>query len=222
MADWQGFYILSPNNMDQFAWVDRVFNFARVDWDGRHLRVKPFQSSERELVPAGGMLFRATDRTVTSHVLFRSSAGTRVISDGLRSYEQVSLGKMLPHWLSLVAGLLGLGWILLTGLGRALTGRLKRSALLWVPFIAVCALLLPVPFFFLQPFLQLGDLTVASALLAAVTGILPLAMMFGIVVYFRRERESLRSLFDVIACFAVLQWAVLLFAVNLLPFRLWT
>ena len=221
MADWQGFYILSPNNMEQFAWVDQVFNFVRVDWDGKHLRVKPFQSAARELVPVDGMLFRATDRTVTSHVLFESAAGSRVISDGLRNYKQVSLGKILPHWLSLVAGLLGFIWILLTGLGRALTGRLKRSAVLLVPLVAVCALLLPVPFFYLQPFLQMGDLTVASALLALVTGILPLAMLAGIVVYFRREQQAVLCWFDVIACFAVLQWAVLLMAVNLLPLRLW-
>jgi CubicO group peptidase (beta-lactamase class C family) len=221
IADWQGFYILSPNNMEQFAWVDMVFNFVRVDWDGKHLRVNPFQSPERKLVPVGEMLFKATDRTVTSHVLFESSAGVRVISDGLRSYAQVSLGKMLPHWLSLVAGLLGFIWILLTGLGRALTGGLKQSAVLLVPFVAVCALLLPVPFFYLQPFLQLGDLTVASALLAVVTGVLPVAMMFGIVVYFRRGQQGVLCLFDVIACFAVLQWAVLLMAVNLLPLRLW-
>jgi hypothetical protein len=63
---------------------------------------------------------------------------------------------------------------------------------------------------------------VASALLAGVTGILRLAMMFGIVVYFRREPHGVLGLFDVIACLAALQWAVLLFAVNLLPFRLWT
>jgi hypothetical protein len=90
-----------------------------------------------------------------------------------------------------------------------------------MPLVAVCGLLLPLPFFYLQPFLQMGDLTVASALLAVVTGILPMAMIVGIVVYFRREQQGVLCLFDVIACFAVLQWAVLLMVVNLLPLRLW-
>jgi hypothetical protein len=221
MGDWQGFYILSPNSMEQFAWVDRVFNFMRVDWDGSRLSLKPFQSSGRELVPAGGMLFQATDRSVPSHILFESAQGSRVISDGLHHYQRVPLASMLPHWLSLAAGLFGLVWILLAGSGRALTGRLKRSSVIFAPFISVCALLLPLPFFFQQSFLQLGDLTLASALLALVTGVLPLTMMYGIVVYLRETPAAMPGRLDAIACFAVLQWTIVLMVVNLLPFRLW-
>jgi CubicO group peptidase (beta-lactamase class C family) len=221
IADWQGFYIPSPNNMEQFAWVDRVFNFMRVDWDGSRLRLKPLQSSERQLIPSGEMLFRATDRTVTSHVLFESAGGARIISDGLHQYERVTLTSLLALWVSVIAGLIGMTWILLTGLGRAFILRLKVSSVLFVPFIAICALLLPLPFFQMQSFLQLGDLTVASALLALVTGTLPLAMIFGIASYLRRKPEGVLSLLDAIACFAVLQWTIVLMAGNLLPFQLW-
>lgn len=221
MTDWQGFYIPAPNNMQQFAWVDMIFNFIRVDWDGSHLRVKPFQSSARELVPVGNMLFRARDRTVTSHVLFRSDDGARLISDGLHTYQQVSWLRLLPHWLSLATGLVGLIWILFSGLVRVLTASLKWSTVVLVPFIGVSALLLPLPFFYLQSFLQLGDLTVASALLSLVTGLLPLSMIFGIAMYFRETPENRPRLLDLLACMAVLQWTLLLFAVNLLPFQLW-
>jgi CubicO group peptidase (beta-lactamase class C family) len=219
--DWSGFYVPAPNSMQQFAWVDMVFNFVRLDWNSSRLRINPFQSAARELEPVGNLLFRATDRTITSHVLFQSDNGTRVISDGLHNYEQVSPARLLLHWASLVAGLLGLIWVLLAGLWRALTGRLRGYAAMMIPFLGVCALVLPLPLFYLQSFLQLGDLTAASALLALVTGFLPLSMIFGIVVYFRSAREGLPGWFDVVACFAVLQWTVLLYTVNLLPFRLW-
>jgi CubicO group peptidase (beta-lactamase class C family) len=222
IADWQGFYILSPNNMQQFAWIDKVFNFAHLSWDGSRLRLKPLQAAERELVPAGGMLFQATDRTTNSHVLFESATDGRVISNGLRGYRQVSVLSLLPHWLSLAGGLIGLSWILLSGLGRLLAGRLQRSAIVLLPLAAVCALSLPLPFFFQQSFLQLGDLTVASGLLALVTAFLPLAMVFGIVGYFRNKPEDRLSRIDALACCAVLQWSMVLLAVDLLPFRLWS
>jgi hypothetical protein len=41
------------------------------------------------------------------------------------------------------------------------------------------------------------------------------------VVYFRGQRAGLPGWLDLIACCAVLQWTVLLYTVNLLPFRLW-
>jgi CubicO group peptidase (beta-lactamase class C family) len=221
LAQWRGFYIPAPGNMQQFAWIDMLFNFVRVDWDGSHLTLKPFQSRMRELIPVGAMLFRASDRTVASHVLFRSSRGERVISDGLHNYQRASLAMLVPLWLSVAAGLAGLLWILLTGLGRALGRRLKRSAVVFVPLSATCALLLPLPFFMQQSFLQLGELTVASALLALVTAALPVAMSFGIVVYFRGKPDSVLGRYDACACFAVLQWTMLLMAVQLLPVRLW-
>jgi CubicO group peptidase (beta-lactamase class C family) len=222
MNQWQGFYVPAPSNMQQFAWVDRLLNFVHVNWDGDYLRLKPFQSAERELVPIGAGLFQATDRTAISHVLFVSSRGTQVISDGLRHFERAPLSSLLPQWASLAAGLLGLSWIFLTGLVRLLTAKLQRSDPVFVPLLACYALLLPIPFFFLQSFLQLGDLTVASGLLALVTGALPVAMSFGIVVYFRRRAGGALGRCDAIACFAVLQWSVVLMVGHMLPFRLWT
>jgi hypothetical protein len=58
--------------------------------------------------------------------------------------------------------------------------------------------------------------------LALVTGALPVAMSFGIVVYFRRRAGGALGRCDAIACFAVLQWSVVLMVGHMLPFRLWT
>lgn len=221
IADWEGIYVPAPNRFASFAWLDTVLNFVRVRWDGTHLHLKPFQSDGRVLAPAGGLLFRAADRATTSHVLLKSSDGTRVISDGLQSYEQVPLAKIVPLWISLVAGLSGLIYILVSGIVRLLMGRLAPSRALFVPFLAVIALLLPLPFFLQQSFLQLGDATVASVLLAAVTAALPLAMVVGLVFHFRRCTTGVMAALDVLAMLAVLQWTIVLAGWNLLPFRLW-
>src|SRR3546814_7306679 len=87
---------------------------------------------------------------------------------------------MVPLWASLIAGVAGLVYLILFGIVRVLRRRLSFADPLFIPFLASVALFLPVPLFFHQSFLRLGDLTPASALLALVTGILPIAMLFGL------------------------------------------
>jgi len=64
----------------------------------------------------------------------------------------------------------------------------------------------------------LGDLTVASGLLATATAILPIAMLTGLGIALRRK--SIRTM-DTIALLAVLQFSLVLAWWGLLPLRLW-
>lgn len=221
IADWQGIYIPAPNRLASFAWLDTVLNFVRIRWDGTHLHLKPFQSAGRVLAPQGALLFRATDRATASHVLLKSSNGKRVMSDGGQSYEQVSLSKIVPLWASLVAGTSGLLFIFVSGVVRLLMRRLRPSEPMFVPFLAVIALLLPLPLFFQQSFLQLGDATGPSITLAVVTVILPLAMLIGLVLQLRIRTIRGIAMVDVMAMLGVLQWMIVLAAWNLVPLRLW-
>ncbi|WP_194755981.1 serine hydrolase domain-containing protein [Aliidiomarina indica] len=222
ISDWQGVYILAPSRTESFAYLDQALNFATVRWDGRQLHLNPFQGAARPLLPTGDRLFRAEERTRASHVLIVSDQGKRVISDGFRSYEQASLWRMVPLWASLAAGLAGLVWLLVSGIVRVLRRRLQPSSALFVPFLAAVALLLPIPLFFGQSFLQLGDLTTASALLALMTGILPLAMIFGLWRSFRWGATDRGMLWDKLAMLGVLQWCVVLAFWGLMPVRLWS
>ncbi|KIQ96083.1 FmtA-like protein [Lysobacter sp. A03] len=78
--------------------------------------------------------------------------------------------------------------------------------------------MLPVPLFLRQSFLQLGDPTTASIVLAVVTAALPLAMLFGLGVHAQAPRP--RAL-DAAALLAVLQWILVLAAWGLMPMRMW-
>lgn len=220
--DWQGLYVLALSRHQSLAYVDLLGHFATVQWDGQYLDLKPFQGADRKLLPVGGQLFRTEDSTLASHALIVSENGKRIISDGFRSYEQTSLWRMVPLWVSLAAGLAGLLWLLISGSVGLLRRRLKSSDALFVPFISSVALLLPIPLFFNQSFLQLGDLTPASASLALVTGILPLAMMFGLWRSFARADMGPTKLCNRLAMFAVLQWCLVLAFWGLLPLRLWS
>ncbi len=222
LTDWEGIYVPAPNGISTLAWIDTVLNFVRVRADDGQLRIKPFQSGERVLLPMDDLLFRATDRNTLSHVLLQSSDGKRLVSDGLNTYEQASLVPMVLLWASLAAGLLGLVYVFMAGLVRAAAGSMRWwSAPLFFPLLSIIALALPVPFFLQQSFLQLGDVTTASVLLAVVSGLLPLAMVAGIVGALHRRESSVINRVDIAAMLAVLQWLAVLAAWNLLPIRLW-
>lgn len=221
VLEWEGIYAQVPNRIESFAYLDVMLNFVTVRWRAGQLHLTPFLEATRSLTPVGGMLFRSHDRSTASHVLLTSSGGQRVISDGFRSFEQVSRWRMLPLWASFAAGVSGLGYLLLAGVVRTARRRLRLSDPLFVPFLSVAALLIPVPFFLGQSFLQLGDLTPASALLALVTGMLPLAMIFGLWRRFHRRAANGGAVPEALASVAVLQWTVVLGYWGFMPVRLW-
>jgi len=221
VASWQGIYVPTPNRFASFDWLDTVFNFVRVSWNGAHMQLTSLQRDKRVLVPQGGLLFRATDRATTSHVLLTSSDGARVLSSGFQSYERTSLSRIVLLWASLCAGVLGLLFILFGGIARLLIAHLKPSQPMFVPFLAVIALLLPFPFFLRQSFLQLGDVTAASVTLAAVTLALPVGMLIGVLLQLRSRAVGIGAVVDLMAMLAVLQWTMVLAAWNLVPLRLW-
>lgn len=217
-AAWKGYYIPAPNRFASMALLDTALNFAHLRQEGTSLRFKPFQSNEVALNHVGGALFRAKGRVGASHALLTASTGERVISTGTQSYEKVSLLKLAPLWISLIVGLLGLAYILVCGLVRVVRRRLAFSDPLFAPLAGIIALLLPLPLFHFQSFLQLGELTLASGALAAVTVTLPLTMLAGLAIGMRQRRSSVPEL---AAMLGVLQLTALLLAWGMLPFRLW-
>ncbi|MDO8908964.1 MAG: serine hydrolase domain-containing protein [Pseudohongiella sp.] len=220
IVDWQGIYVLAPNRMQSFAYIDRALNFATLRWDGQQLHMKPFQNASRSLLPVGDWLFRAEDRVRASHVLLVADDGQRIISDGFRSYQKISLWHIIPIWISLIAGLVGLVYLFFTGIFRILRHGVRKSDPMVTAFFACTALFLPIPLFYSQSFLQLGELTPASGLLALVTGLLPLAMIFGLWGSVRQDAKD-RSLLGMLAMLSVLQWCVVLAFWGLVPLRLW-
>jgi hypothetical protein len=207
--------------MASFAWLDTVFGFVHLRREGNALRLKSLQSPAIALAPTGAMLFRAPDRTLASHALLMDADGRRVLSTGGQNYAQASTLKLTLLWLSLIAGALGLAWLLLSGLARLLARRMTPPHPVFVPVLGVIALLLPLPLFLRQSFLLLGDLTLASGTLAAVTAALPLTMLVGLFLRIRGRQRGAVATLDVLAMLAVLQWTIVLAAWGLLPLRLW-
>jgi CubicO group peptidase (beta-lactamase class C family) len=222
LAEWEGYYVPRSNGIVPFAYADTLFHAVRLQFAEGALRLRT-PSGTRVLEPLGGALFRAGDRSVASHALVVSAKGTRVLETGVRSYEQMPAAALALLWSSLIAGLVGLAYLLGAGLFRLVRRRLVFSDALALPFAAILALAIPVPFFMTQPFLALGDPTPASVLLALATALLPAAMIVGLWRHVRRrEHASAAHGLEALAMAAVLQWTFVLGLWGLMPVRLWT
>ena len=218
IAAWQGRYVPAPNRMTSFAYVDFLFDSVRLAWDGTVLRLSPVQGPARTLTPAGGMRLVANDRSTDSHVLVRGREGQRLLSDGQRTYRQLPAAQ---YWLvaaSLASGLLGLLWFALVVPAR---GLMRREPLAVPGVFAAGLLLVPVPFFLLQSYIQLGDRTIASLALNAVTVALPLLMAWQAWRSARRREGLARGHANLLAALLVLQWCAVLAGWGMLPFALW-
>ncbi|WP_165390954.1 serine hydrolase domain-containing protein [Pseudoduganella lutea] len=215
---WHGWYVPAPNRFDSMRFLDHAFGFLHVTGDGTSLRIAALQSADIVLRHAGEGLFQAPGKLLPSHALLTLADGTRVMTNGTQSHEQVSMAGLLALWASIAAGMAGLAAILVMAAMRLARRKLSARDPLCVPFAGVLALLLPLPLFYRQSFLQLGDVTAASVVLAATTAALPLAMLVGLAAAVRRPS---RPVADMAVLAAVLQLALVLAAWGLLPLRLW-
>ena len=220
---WFGFYVPSPNRFAMFLYLDTLFGIKHLSARGSSIEFRSLQGRDRTLRPTGSYSFSADDRRTTSHVLLRGENGEYLISDGFGSFERVSGVYLGALWASLVAGIAGIIWFM--GAGAALIVRERRHALTGTAmpaFLGSIGLFVPIPLFFAQPFMALGDMTPASLSLAAATLLLPLATLITVVRTFTdRESPGARKTHRFFGA-AVLQWCAVLWAYNLLPFMLWS
>ena len=214
----EGYYKMNPVRFKMFAYLDLLFNLIKVKKENNKLIIKSIQKETYSLLPVGNNLFRKKDRVKPSHVLYKNGS-VPIISDGLATYEKVNTTYLVLMWLSLILGLTGIIFILFRGFYLLFQKKLfKNNQIITFPFLSVLGLLIPIPFLLNQSFLNLGDLTIANILLAIVTGVLPLAMIFGSLKTWKNKTFSI----DSIGILFILQWTLILVYWSVLPFRLWS
>ncbi|HEX7984794.1 MAG TPA: serine hydrolase domain-containing protein [Duganella sp.] len=218
IGDWLGIYVPAMHKISNLAWTDIVFNFVRLSWDGGTLRLAPFQGKPTVLTPTGGRLFTQAGRLDNTHVLLIGDDGQRIVSDGIRNYAKANMALFAGLWASLAAGLLGLAYVVTIGSWRLLRARPRTRDPLFAPLMGVLALALPAPLFYLQSFMRMGELTLASGTLAVVTAALPLTLAAGLA---RQWRGGRRNVADTVALIAALQCTLVLAAWGMLPLMLW-
>ena len=222
IADWHGYYVMSPNRFATFEYLDTLFGYVKVSGSEASITLSSLQAEPRDLRPLGGYAFSAGDRTTQSHVFYRSDDGANLIGDGFQTYRKVSPHYLLAHWISLLLAGIGLVWFLATGLISLI--RRPKQFLGSVPapaFFTILMLFLPLPFFFAQSFMALGDFTMASGLLALVTMLLPVGAVLSLIRVLRAGGNGLLGKIHAIMALCILQWSAVLIGAGLMPLRLW-
>jgi CubicO group peptidase (beta-lactamase class C family) len=223
-TEWEGFYRVRPNRFEQFAYLDDLAGVTRVRWDGKELHLEPVAGTARALTPLGDKLFRAPDRREATHVLLRTSEGTAVVSEGLRTLERVSAVSVWALWLSAVVGIAALAYLLPVGAVRSVMafrrGEWRNEPLGW-PVVSIVLLVIAPSLYLTQSYLAIGDPTPANVAIAVLSGVLPVALMLGALQRVRAGVGTLGARLDLGAIVGLLQWYVVLAAWGLAPLMLW-
>jgi CubicO group peptidase (beta-lactamase class C family) len=216
--DWRGRYARTPARFESFRYFDLLLDSVVLDVDDGGMMLQRFGGEPLKLTPVAPNLLRAPDRTTASHVLLADAGGAAAFSDGTSTFRRVGNLRFYGNWLSLALGVAGLVSLLVLIPLR----RLTSGEPLWPPAsFAWLLLLIPLPLFASQPFVTIGDVTPASVALYAATLALPL-LMAAHAYWALRQRHRVRAWpLHVASALLVLQWCVVLWPWDLLPFATW-
>ena len=213
---WDGQYIPAISGIRLERYTDVLLEGLRLSSAPGHIILTDGGGEPRRLISLGDGIFRASERTLPSHALLSGPDGERIITDGLRTFHRVP-GLLIPAlWVSLGLGVLGMVYSVVV-----LPFRVRRNGRPPLQPLTVAPLLLVsgVALMYFQPFTRLGDLTLASALLAAgSTALLAGAIIQAVLAL--RHRQRLWQL-EFGFALAVLQWSIVLAQFDLIPLALW-
>lgn len=222
LSDWEGYYLPVVSRFEPLAYLEALTGFTKVAAKDEKVIWSPFQKPSRELFHTGNNIFTATGKTTGSHVFYKNEENMPVISDGLFSLRKINDFTLLCLWISFCFGLIGLSYLLISGFGQLIKYKrqfIKKPVLF--SFLAIVLLFVPMPFFLLQSFVSIGDLTVASAALAISTFLLPFGLALSGGLYIKKGMPKFYNWADFLAVLFSFQWVLVLAYWGLIPFILW-
>ena len=222
LSDWEGYFTPLVSRFEPLAYLDALASFTKVGIKGDKVTLSPFQKPSRELSYTGNNVLRAEGRTTGSHVFYKTKDNTPIISDGLSSLRKINNLALLSLWISFCLGLAGLLYLLISGFVQLVKHKrhfIKKPV--WFSFLAIVLLFVPIPFFLLQSFVSIGDVTVASILLAISTFLLPFGLAASAWLYIKNGMPKFYGKADFLAVVFSFQWLLVLAYWGLIPFILW-
>jgi len=216
----EGLYLPAPNNMAEFEWLDLMFNFKWLTQQDNTLVMKSTQSNHKVLIPLNKHLLRSTDRTQASHAII-THGNDVYISNGLSTYKQQPIFILAAYWLSLVLGLFGLTYIVLVAIVRIITGKIKQNKLILGPFLNILALSIPLLMYTQQSFLNFGELTAASFLMAVISALIPVTLVVSLLFAYKKKLVNKWIKWDCAAILMLLQLSMVLVYWQVFPVIFW-
>ena len=222
LSDWEGYFVPVVSRFQPLAYLDTLASFTNVGIEGDKVIVAPFQKSSKELFYIGNNVLIAEGKTTGSHVFYKNDENTPIISDGLSSIRKINSFSLLSLWISFCFGVFGL--LYLFGSGVIQIVKYKRHIInkpIWFSFLSIILLFVAVPFFLLQSFVSIGDVTIASVILAISTFLLPFGLIVSGWLYVKNGMPKFYNKIDFLAIVFSFQWVVFLSFWGLIPFLLW-
>jgi len=222
LSDWEGHYIPVVAKFQPLAFLDIISSFTKVNLKDDKIILAPFQKPAKVLTYIGDSKFVAEGRISASHVFYKNNRNKKYISDGFSTYKEINTTYLLIYWSSFLLGCAGLIYLLISGIIQFFKFRkqiIKQPV--WFSFLSITLLLVPIPFFFMQPFVSLGDITAASVILAISTCILPLGLFISGIQHLKNGMPKLYNKIDFIAITFSIQLLIVFIFWGLIPFRLW-
>lgn len=222
LSEWDGYFVPVVSRFEPLAYLDVLTSFTKVTVNDEAVDLSPFQKTSRKLFYAGNGLLTAVGKTERSHVFYKNDENAPIISDGLSSLRKINGSFLLGLWIGFCLGGLGLIYLLVSGAVQLIKfkSRFVKKPVRWA-FLAIIMLFVPIPFFFLQSFVSIGDPTFASVLLAISTFLFPLGLAAAGVSYIRNGMPFVYQKADFLAIVFSIQWMLTLAAWGLIPFLLW-
>lgn len=219
---WDGFYIPLIPAVEPLAYFDLISGFSKVTCTDKHVVLNPFQKAEIKLKRVSKNLFIADGREEPSHLFYQDSLGNRLMIDAISAKKKVSNFYMYYNWISLIAGLVGLFYILLYGCIALTKNKITLiTKPIFISFSGIVLIIISILFLVTQSFLRLGDITFGSVLLFIATCILPVGLIFAFFQCLKRGLKRSQEIYHFAAIVCALQWMLILISWGLLPFRLW-
>ena len=222
LSELTGIFFLSPNNVAEFEFIDRVFQYVFVSFDDNNLLIKSLEKPDKMLEPMGNKRFRQQDRNTISHVFYHNADGELMLTNGLKTYKKGELTPVVLYWLSIAAGLLGFAYVLVSGITRLIRRDIHRFNRIGITFANLLLFIVPTVLFTQQSFLQFGDVNAASLTLAILSGCLPLSLIASLYVCLKNSSSGKTAVsIDVIMLVISLQLCVVLLFWQQIPVTFW-
>jgi hypothetical protein len=222
LKSWNGYYVPVFSPFVPFRLMDYFGGFLKISVSPNGAEIARFQGQSTHLKYKGKNLFQADDRIRPSHSFYKDEQGSFLVTTGTSTTIIRTNGiNILLIAASFILGILGILYLLIFGISQVIRHKTQFFKDPWAwPFLSLLMLLVSILLIALQPLINIGDLTVGSALLAISSFLLPMFCIMSIILLIKNKQSFIKTL-KFWALIFIIQFLVLLFINGMIPMTLW-
>jgi hypothetical protein len=222
LNSWTGYYIPIFEQFVPYRLLDYLGGFTKFSVTQKTAELQRFQGSSQRLKYIGNNQFIADNRVMASHLFYEDESGTKLITTGTSTLKKTSLFNVSLIFGSFVLGAIALGAAFIVGLVQLIRHRMQFFKKPLAPaFIVITILAVSFVLLATQPFIEIGDITLGSILLAITSAMLPFTAIYAVYRCVKNSKKPITS-FQLWLSIVIIQFTILLFTFDMIPFVLWS